>query len=84
MTVCSTAPNPPPAAAFPRLPSTVAIGWRRLTRLERLALCAAQVVAVVLLWALVQTCQEQVRNGEQLRAEQRQMVRAGGALPLAS
>lgn len=74
----TTVSVPPATASTPSASTRVqghshGIAWRRLSRLERAGLVVAQCAAAGLLFALVQTCQEQVRKGEQLRAGQRQM-----------
>lgn len=52
--------------------AAAARAWQRLTRVERVAVVAAVVVAAGLLLALVQACEASVLRGERLRAEQRQ------------
>lgn len=48
--------------------------WQRLSPLSRCAAVAAGVLAIGLLCALAQTCEEAVARGERLRAEQRQLA----------
>lgn len=50
--------------------TAIATAWRRLRPVERWTLAASTVVAAGLLLGLVQACEESVRRGERLRAEQ--------------
>lgn len=52
-------------------------GWQRLPSTDRRLISVGAALAVVLLIALVQTCQASVQKGERLRAEQRQQAVAG-------
>ena len=58
----------------PRPDASQGRAWRSLSRADRSAIAAGSLAALALLLALVQTCEESIRKGELLRAEQRQMV----------
>ena len=63
----------------PRAGASQGRARRPLSKADRSAITAGSLVALALLLALVQTCEESIRKGELLRAEQRQMVQSPAA-----